>query len=109
MKNYQDLKDDPRYQTWIDSNGTLPFPNGESRAQFEKRCRQGFYEMLDQLSDTEPDITVGLLVHGGTIMSIMSHFCGGDYFDYQVPNGAGYLCELHCTPQQTTLKLLRKL
>lgn len=108
-KNYQDLKDDPRYQAWIDSNGTLPFPNGESRAQFEKRCRQGFYEMLDQLSDTKPSITVGLLVHGGTIMSIMSHFGGGDYFDYQVPNGAGYLCGLHQEPRQTSLKILRKL
>ena len=29
-KNYQDLRDDARYQAWIDSDGTLPFPGGES-------------------------------------------------------------------------------
>ena len=29
-KNYEELTDDPCYQKWIDSNGTLPFPGGES-------------------------------------------------------------------------------
>ena len=45
-KNYQDLQGDARYQTWIDSNGTIPFPEGESREDFIARCRQGFEEML---------------------------------------------------------------
>ena len=29
--NYQELSKDPNYQRWIDSGGTLPFPEGESR------------------------------------------------------------------------------
>ena len=45
-KNYLDLKNDERYQAWIDSNGTLPFPEGESREDFMKRCEQGFRRML---------------------------------------------------------------
>ena len=45
-KNYQDLQGDARYQAWIDSNGTIPFPEGESREDFIARCRQGFEEML---------------------------------------------------------------
>lgn len=45
-KNYQDLQGDTRYQAWIDSNGTLPFPEGESREGFIARCRQGFEEMI---------------------------------------------------------------
>ena len=45
-KNYQDLQGDARYQAWIDSNGTLPFPEGESREGFIARCRRGFEEML---------------------------------------------------------------
>lgn len=45
-KNYQDLQGDVRYQVWIDSNGTIPFPEGESREDFIARCRQGFEEML---------------------------------------------------------------
>ena len=45
-KNYQDLQGDARYQAWIDSNGTLPFPEGESWEEFIARCRRGFEEML---------------------------------------------------------------
>ena len=37
---------------------------------------------------------VALIVHGGTIMSLLSSFYGGEYFDYQVPNGRGYICKL---------------
>ena len=45
-KNYQDLRGNAQYQAWIDSNGTLPFPKGESREDFIARCRRGFEEML---------------------------------------------------------------
>ena len=45
-KNYQDLQGNAQYQAWIDSNGTLPFPEGESREDFITRCRSGFEEML---------------------------------------------------------------
>ncbi len=45
-KNYQDLQGNALYQAWIDSNGTLPFPEGESREDFLARCKQGFEVML---------------------------------------------------------------
>lgn len=45
-KNYQDLQGDARYQAWIDSNGTFPFPEGESREDFIARCKRGFEEMI---------------------------------------------------------------
>ncbi len=102
-KNYIELQEDERYQEWIDSNGALPFPEGESRETFIARCKQGFFRMLEilqkQMADsscqsTKTDISVGVIVHGGTIMSLLSSFCGGDYFDYQVENGKGYICEI---------------
>ena len=37
-KNYEELKDDPLYQAWIDSNGQMLIPNGESGTDFRKRC-----------------------------------------------------------------------
>lgn len=40
-KNYEDLKNDFYYQKWIDSNGTLPFPEGESQQEYIKRCHRG--------------------------------------------------------------------
>lgn len=34
--------------------------------------------------------SVSAVVHGGTIMALLSHFLGGEYFDYQVKCGQGY-------------------
>ena len=47
--NCEELKADVRYQAWIDSNGTLPFPQGESREQFQRRCVEGFCELLKEV------------------------------------------------------------
>ena len=82
-KNYIELQKNPNYQAWIDSNGTLPFPGGESREAFIKRCEQGFYRMLigikgrlQKMDEKQPasKITAGAVVHGGTIMAILSSF-----------------------------------
>ena len=35
-KNYKELSGNQHYQQWIDSNGMLPFPGGESRGAFKK-------------------------------------------------------------------------
>lgn len=100
-KNYRELQKEERYQKWIDSNGILPFPNGERREDFIERCKQGFYSMLTQFSKLHIHnakssyiSTISLIVHGGTIMSLLSSFHGGEYFDYQVSNGTGYICTL---------------
>lgn len=47
--------------------------------------------------------TLGIIAHGGTIMALLSGFCGGDYFDYQVANGGGYVCTLEM--QETAPKI----
>ncbi len=93
LRNYEELSSDPRYRdtylAWIDSGGTLAFPGGESRAEFINRCVRGFEQTIAALENND---TAVFVVHGGTIMAIMSHYCGGDYFDYQVKNGCGYSC-----------------
>jgi len=96
-KNYMELKDDEQYRGWLDSNGTFPFPNGENREEFILRCESGFQRMikeLKQLTEDNAQKTIGMIVHGGTIMALLSRYCGGDYFDYQVPNGKGFICTL---------------
>ena len=40
-KSYMDLSQNPEYQKWIDSNGELPFPGGESRETFKNRVLRG--------------------------------------------------------------------
>ena len=86
-KNYADLNGDPVYQAWIDSGGTLPFPGGESPADFRKRCTSAFSALLRNHPAIED---MALVVHGGTIMSILSDRLGGDYFSYQLPNAGHY-------------------
>ena len=86
-------------EAWIDSGGTLAFPNGESKKEFCKRSIGGFEKVLTQaleLNRAMPDkeIQIVFFVHGGTIMAIMSHYCDMDYYDYQVKNGCGYSCEV---------------
>ncbi len=41
-KNYKELSDDPRYQAWIDSNGIMAFPGGESKEECAVRNLEGF-------------------------------------------------------------------
>ena len=109
-KNYEELKDNPDYQKWIDSNGTLPFPGGEPREQFIRRSMEGFDRMMSDIliksekntriqngtetqdlkNNCETEIPVVAVVHGGTIMAVLSSFTGGEYFDFQVKNGEGY-------------------
>lgn len=93
-KKYVELQEDKRYQAWIDSNGTLPFPEGESREEFTIRCDKGFQEMIEKVKQIKEEghKTIGMIVHGGTIMALLSRYGKGDYFDYQVANGRGYVC-----------------
>lgn len=85
-KTYEELKDRPDYILWLGSGGTLPFPEGESREQFIRRSVDGFFAMMEQVRET----AAVAVVHGGTIMAVLSRLSGGDYFDYQVTNGGGY-------------------
>ena len=95
-KNYRELSGNAEYQAWIDSGGELPFPGGESRRNFLARCRRGLGQAVKELERTESSLpaSAAAVVHGGTIMALLSAFCGGDYFDYQCQNGEGYLCRL---------------
>ena len=102
--NYQELSGDPGYQKWIDSGGTEPFPEGESREGFIARTLRGYDKMLAMLHrklTTDGDfetsgqrLCVSAVVHGGTIMALLSSLAGGGYFDYQVTCGQGYCVSL---------------
>ena len=48
-KNYKELEGNAKYQAWIDSNGTLPFPGGESREAFKSRNLRGFRQSSDRM------------------------------------------------------------
>lgn len=111
-KSYEELLQDsslgPGYQEWIDSNGTLPFPEGESVEQMKERCAKGFEKILTTLTS---DAVV--IAHGGTIMSILHLYATPrkGYYDYRCANGAGYLCRVELTGDRRLyqMKIVRKL
>ena len=100
-KNYKELSGNGDYQAWIDSNGTLPFPNGESMDAFKSRCLEAFARIVEEVSGAEQEwiasgktgiFRAGIVVHGGTIMAILEQYGypkAADC-DYQVKNGCGY-------------------
>ena len=71
-KNYKELSDDPRYQAWIDSNGIMAFPGGESKEECAVRNLEGFQRAVTTCI-RENISEAALVVHGGTIMNIMEH------------------------------------
>ena len=84
---YADLNGREDFQRWVDSFGTLPFPNGESRAEFAARCVNAFDVIRAQTEDC------AIIAHGGTIMAIMEHCAipAGTYYDFQVKNANGFI------------------
>ena len=94
-KNYKELSDNPHYQEWIDSNGTLPFPGGESKEECADRNLKGFDEVLKACRD-EGITEAALVVHGGTIMNIMEEYADiqKPFYEWHVRNGGGYEVEL---------------
>lgn len=97
-RNYQELSEEPAYQAWIDSNGTLPFPGGESMEIFRSRCCRGFEDCVQDAVKHQCS-QAAAVVHGGTIMSIMSRYAlpEQDYFCWQIKNGEYY--ELYLTEE----------
>ena len=94
-KNYKELDGNPKYQEWIDSNGTLPFPGGESREAFKLRNLRGFDKAVAGCIRNHAAETA-LVVHGGTIMNVMEEYADEDrsFYDWHVQNGKGYEVEI---------------
>lgn len=92
-KNYEDLKENAAYQTFIDTMGESGFPQGENIRNFKERCQVAFYNVINQCQLEEK---VAFVVHGGTIMSIMEKFAipHKDYYSWQIGNGQGYEVEV---------------
>lgn len=111
-KSYKELMQDDTlksvYQEWIDTDGKMPFPQGESMEQMKSRCSEGFERLVPTLhADTV------MVVHGGTIMSLLQMYATPqrDYYDYQCANGTGYLCRVELTGDQKLyqMKVVKKL
>ena len=92
-KNHMMLDGDAEYQAWLDSGGEAQIPGGESIGSFSKRAFKGFVKALG-IAVKKRANTVYMVVHGGTIMAVMSSLTDENYFEFNAPNGAGYKIEV---------------
>ncbi|MSS62490.1 bifunctional adenosylcobinamide kinase/adenosylcobinamide-phosphate guanylyltransferase [Velocimicrobium porci] len=89
-KNYEEIKEEKAYQEWIKSNGTIGFPDGETREEFKTRTIQAFWCAIRKAK--EKNLTkIAFVVHGGTIMAILDELSNPheDFYHWQVKNGDG--------------------
>ncbi|MDY4693650.1 MAG: histidine phosphatase family protein [Blautia sp.] len=94
-KNYKELEGNEHYQAWVDSNGTLPFPGGESKEECKRRHITGFQKAVKGCI-LEGISCAAFVIHGGTIMNIMEEYAdiSRPFYEWHVKNGGGYEVEL---------------
>jgi len=90
-KNHQELKDSKEYQDWIDSGGKRHFPEGENVAEFKTRCSMGFEKVVTEIIQKRI-MKSALVIHGGTIMSVLEKFAGekSEFYNWKTENCEGY-------------------
>ena len=62
-------------------------------ADFKKRSVEAWRSVIKQCRDLRLS-SAACIVHGGTIMAVLSEICGGDYYDYHCGNCEGYVCDV---------------
>lgn len=109
QKTYEDLKDEPEYIRWMESGGMTAFPGGEDQTAFRRRCVDGVKKWIGRLLSEETD-SVAFIVHGGTIMAVLSELSEDAYefYHWQVENGGGYMAEVTEEDWENGRKILRK-
>ena len=120
-KNYEELTGNPYYEEWVENGGSIAFPGGESKQEFQERVVDRFRELIEggilKLESPEDknggakEDRIVLVVHGGTIMSILDRFSEPhkDYYDWQVENGCGYVGDLLLDDKKVVIKNIEKL
>lgn len=112
-KNYIELADSNDYSSWVSSNGTLPFPKGESHEGFKNRCTKAFLDIIndnksiDKYTENAVENVVGIIAHGGTIMSILEQLSTEkrSFYDWSTENGEGYECSIN---EDNTINIVKK-
>lgn len=93
-RTYQELRDLPAYQSWIqDESGEAAPPGGESRNRHRARAQEALAQILCLAGDAR---RIAAVSHGGTIVRMMEAlFPGqGDFYQWQPSCGGGWVVRL---------------
>lgn len=94
-KTYEQLKESLPYRKWIGSDGEYTPPGMEDKPAFQNRCVQGAKEEI-RIGLAKGEKRLLFVVHGGTIMEILSAMekSGENLYSWHVKNGNGFLLQL---------------
>ncbi len=90
-KNHIELTGVKEYEDWLETGGLGAIPNGENQEEAIKRTLIGFDKLLKASENAK---NIAAVVHGGSIMAILSTLFEDDYYSYYVENGEGYTFDL---------------
>ncbi len=110
-RSAREMSDDPDFRWWVEQTRCMgPCPHGEARMVFQHRVCAAFRREVEKAMEANAE-RLYLVVHGGTIMSIMSRFVRPetDYFDWRLGNCQGYRCEASMGPEGLSLTEVRLL
>ena len=85
---YEELKDAPAYRAWLDGAGDPP--GGESREEVRRRVLAAFAAIAERHG---PEERIALVVHGGTVMTLLEALePSRQFYRWQIPNGGILRC-----------------
>lgn len=89
-KTYQELKDNVKYQRWLDDFFSFSPPEGESFQQFSERVLSGWEELVETIISNRLHSPF-IVTHGGVISYLLSEFAPDQkgFWDWQIAHGSG--------------------
>ena len=102
----EEMSADPDFRYWVEKTQCMgPCPNGEARLVFQHRACAAFRKEVER-AEKMGEEALHLVIHGGTIMSIMSRFARPEapYYSWLLENCHGYLCDIHMGPEGMELR-----
>lgn len=105
-RNYLEMEDDRDYRAWVDGGCNGRCPGGEDRPEFCRRVCAAFVPLVEQtVGQGLPELVI--VAHGGVLMTLMEQFALPErgYFDWEAPNGGGYVLVWEAGLWQSSRKL----
>lgn len=87
-RSYEDMKDDPAYTAWLDTNCEGPIPGGDFPDVFRDDVAVGF-ESLMETCQSEGVHSALVVSHGGVLGTILERFAEPErhWYEYNFPCG----------------------
>lgn len=100
-KSYDQLKDDPSFRKWLETDGETAPPGGESGAEVALRMEGALRKVADDAVSRRFD-TAAVVTHGRCVASMLRSRLGEAYLapetrgsgDYQTVPGGGWLVDM---------------